>query len=464
MGYTKYFWFVLAYLIIVLLYGIYIAKREVRTSEEFITSGRKLPLWVVVGTLIATWFGSGGITGTANLVYTRGPWAGLIYELATPVAIFFVYFLAGKIREHKKITIPELFREKYGNVAAILATIFIVLAYIGICSYQFKGAGYVMNLVTGISVETGTLLAAVVIVLLSVTGGLTSVAYTDAISAVFIFASMCAAVPFLLAESNGFSGLVSQIPVSHLNIEGSRFMDTIGYGVATLFLAMGDQNMFTRFGAAKDKETATRSALGFIIGSTILSCLTVFLATYAIPYLPGIRPDTALLMVAMHKLPLAVGGCVLAAAVAFMITTGDSFLLSSATNLTNDIVHPYLLKECSDRKKLMIIRVLIIICGTFAYILITNFSDILGIIMYAYTIYGASITPALVAALCWNGVTPAGGLASIVVGGSTTIIWELFLKNNFSNLDSALVAIPASIMVLIVVSLITSRQKSAPAR
>lgn len=453
---SGYFWFIMAYILVVVFYGLYIAKTQVKTNEEFVTCGRRLPLWVVVGTLIATWYGGGGITGTANLVYTRGPWAGLIYELATPVAIIVVLFLAGRIRENKNITIPELFREKYGDAASILATIFIVLAYIGICSYQFKGAGYVLNLTTGLSVEMGTLLAAVVIILLSVTGGLTSVAYTDAISAIFIFVSMGAAVPVLLSQTGGFCGLISQIPSEQLNFaSGDKFIDTIGYGVATLFLAMGDQNLFIRFAAAKDKKTATTSALLFIIVSTVLSCMTVFLAMNAIPYLKDIKPDTALLAVAMYRLPFFLGGCVLAAAVSFMITTGDSFLLSAGTNMTHDVLEPYFMKGCSEDKKLATIRIMIILCGIFSYILITVFRDILGIIMYAYTIYGAAITPALVAALCWPRVTRLGGLSSIVAGGVSTLVWEIFLKGTISTLDSALVAVPISIAVLIVVTLCT---------
>ena len=453
---TGYFWFIMAYILVVVGYGLYIAKTQVKTNEEFVTCGRRLPLWVVVGTLIATWYGGGGITGTANLVYSRGPWAGLIYELATPVAIILVLFLAGRIRENRNITIPELFRERYGDYAAVLATIFIVLAYIGICSYQFKDAGYVLNLTTGLSVESGTLLAAAVIIILSVTGGLTSVAYTDAISAIFIFCSMGVAVPVLLSQTGGFSGLISQIPPDHLSISsGDKFIDTIGYGVATLFLAMGDQNLFIRFAAAKDKATATRSAFLFIVISTILSCMTVFIAMNAIPFLPGIKPDTALLAVSMYRMPFFLGGCVLAAAVSFMITTGDSFLLSAGTNLTHDVLEPYVMKGCSDELKLKTIRILIVVCGILSYVLITTFRDILGIIMYAYTIYGAAITPALVAALCWPRVTRQAGLASIIAGGGGTLVWELLLKNRFLKLDSALVAVPFSIIVLIVVTFLT---------
>ncbi len=455
---SNYFFIIVLYLIFVAAYGLFIAKRRISTTDDFVTAGRKLPLWVLIGTLIATWYGGGGITGTANLVYTKGPLAGLLFEFASPLAIIIIYFIAARIRSNKNITIPELFGEKYGTAARILAVVFIVLAYVGICSYQFKGAGYVMNLVTGISVESGTILAAVVIIVLSASGGLLTVAYTDAISAIFIFLSLLLAVPILLYETGGMSGLMTQLPVEKLSLWGGyKPLDTIGYVIAMLFLTLGDQNMFSRFGAAVNEKVAKISALGFIVGSILLSCLNVFVATVAIPYLPGIKPDTAFLMVAMNMLPFVVGGCVLAAAIAFMITTGDSFLLSSATSIYNDIIKKHSRRTFTEMQIFFIMRGLIVLLGVFSYLLITKFSDILGMMMYAYTIYGAAITPALIAALCWKRVTPAGGLSSILTGGIVTLAWELGLKSHFGEIDSALVAIPLSILVLIGVSLFTRK-------
>jgi len=105
-------------------------------------------------------------------------------------------------------------------------------------------------------------------------------------------------------------------------------------------------------------------------------------------------------------------------------------------------------------------RVLIIILGVFAYLLITQFPDILSVMMYAYTIYGAAITPALIAALCWKNVTPAGGTASMIVGGVTTLAWEFVLKSKIGNFDSSFVAIPAAIITLVLVSWATKKREA----
>jgi len=462
-GITGYFWFIIGYLILVVAYGLYITKKYVKSDADFTTAGRRLPMWVVAGTLIATWYGGGGITGTANLVYSRGLGAGAIFEYSSIVAIALLYFMAGKIRDAKAVTIPEVFKEKYGSIASVTGSIAIILAYVAICSYQFKGAAYVINTVTGLPTETGMLLCAVVIIALSATGGLSSVAYTDSISALFICISMISAVPLLIANTGGsLSGYLAQIPADKLGLGGTKAFDTLGYGLALIFMTLGDQNMFLRFGAAKDRNAARKSVISFIIGCIVLSTLTIFLASCAIGHL-DVKPDTALIMVAAKRLPFIVGGCVLAASIAFMITTGDSYLLSAATNLTNDILQPYFMKNATDRKKLITIRVLIVAMGVFSYILIKSYDTILGVMMYAYTIYGAAISPALVAAMLWKKVTPAGGTASVLTGVAVTLIWELGLKSSFNNLDSCWVAIPASIIVLVAVSLCTKPKEALTA-
>ena len=66
-----YFWFILTYLIILIGVGAYRSK-YVRTQEDFVVAGRNLSAKVLVGTLMATWIGTGSIMGAAGLGYERG--------------------------------------------------------------------------------------------------------------------------------------------------------------------------------------------------------------------------------------------------------------------------------------------------------------------------------------------------------------------------------------------------------
>ncbi len=75
---------IVCYLVALIAYGIYKGRKEVKSSEDFTVAGRRLPFIILVGTLLATWCGGGGITGSANFIYSYGPFAGSCTLSAPP--------------------------------------------------------------------------------------------------------------------------------------------------------------------------------------------------------------------------------------------------------------------------------------------------------------------------------------------------------------------------------------------
>ena len=83
--------------------------------------------------------------------------------------------------------------------------------------------------------------------------------------------------------------------------------------------------------------------------------------------------------------------------------------------------------------------------------------------MYAYTIYGAAITPCLVAALFWKRATGAGAILSIAAGTITALTWSELQSRNIlpgwaGELDAVLPAIVLSVIALVDVSLLTGKR------
>lgn len=452
--------FVIVYLLALVAGGYFLGRKEIKTSDDFVVAGRKLPLVVLVGTLLATWVGGGTVTGSANFIYTRGPFAGILYYIGAPVGIVLLYFIAKKVRTMAKYTIPEIIEMRYGSFARTISALCIILAYVGIVSYQFRGGGYVLNLTTGMDLQLATIISAIVIVFLAVSGGMVTIAYSDFISALLIVVGMGLGIPFILVKAGGWSNLFAQIPAEKMTWTGGlTTVQLLGYLFPLIFLILGDQNMYQRFSSAKDAETASKSNIGFFIGEIIVIFLAVVFASAAIVFFPGIKPDTAILQVAMGGVPFVIGGIILAAAVAFMVTTGDSFLLSASTNITYDLWIRFYKPEATEEEKLKFTRYTIIVLGIIAYIMGAYFPSILAMQMYSYTMYGAAITPALLGAILWKRATKYGGLWSIIVGGSVTLIWEIVLKRPMG-WNSILVSAPLAIITLIVVSLLTPKQDS----
>ena len=77
-----------------------------------------------------------------------------------------------------------------------------------------------------ISVETGTIIAAVFIVLYTMLAGLVSVAYTDVANGIIILFSFIIAIPIFLYEAGGFSGMATSFALM-----GSRIIWTFGESI-----------------------------------------------------------------------------------------------------------------------------------------------------------------------------------------------------------------------------------------
>jgi len=98
-----YFWVSLTYLIILILVGA-IRSGRVNNQSDFMVAGRKLGPIVLVGTLLATWVGTGSIFGNAERTYEIGI-IGLILPLGGISGIVVLYFLAARVRKQKIQTV-----------------------------------------------------------------------------------------------------------------------------------------------------------------------------------------------------------------------------------------------------------------------------------------------------------------------------------------------------------------------
>lgn len=465
---------VVAYLLVMIGMGIYFAKNEVKSEEDFMVAGRSLPLWIVIGTLIATFVGSGTIVGGASFTYQYGPLASIFNMSGGFFAAIILFFIADKIRAREIFTIPELIENRFGLTARIISSILILFAYIGITAYQLTGGAHILQLTLGTSLETGAVIMCVVVIFLTVSGGLFSVAYTDAASAILIIIGLLIAIPFVLIKAGGIDHVIELMPANTKTLSGGLSpMQLLGYFLPLFLLALGDQNMYQRFSASKTPRIAKLSTLGFMFGTILVIGMVVVLSTFAIALFPGINPAQTIFIIAKEAVPILVGTIIMASAAAFLITTATSYLLSASSNVVFDIYHrikeerdkkltqkenALYLKKDNSKSLVRFNRVIVVLLGGIAYVLGQFFPTVLTIQMYSYTMYGVTITPVIMAALFWKKATKEGALASMVIGGGATMIWELVL-NRPMEWNSVLFALPLSIIALIVVSLLTSKKE-----
>ena len=88
------------YLFILIGVGIY-KSTHVKTQTDFSVAGRSLTPWVLVGTMLATWIGTGSILGNAGKTYSTGL-AALMLPIGGILGIIMLTQIAAKVRRFEK--------------------------------------------------------------------------------------------------------------------------------------------------------------------------------------------------------------------------------------------------------------------------------------------------------------------------------------------------------------------------
>ncbi len=471
---------VVAYLLILVGVGVY-KSRKIKTQSDFAVAGRSLTPWVLVGTMLATWIGTGSILGNAGKTYETGM-AALILPIGGTLGILILTRVAGKVRKFEKITVPEILGERYGPSARLLSLVALVMAYMVIVSYQYNAGGAVLQTVLTdadgnslISIDTGTIIAAVFIILYTLLAGLLSVAYTDVGNGIIMTVSLIIAFPILLAKADGISGMEAAFmemgQPEHMQFFGVySILDVINFCLPPFLLVLGDANMYQRFSASKDAKGATMATSVLVVVVLIIELLIIACAWISASLIPEAESGRYVLIYASHTLlPAFLGAIMMTTIVGIIISTADSFLLVPANSLMRDVYLTYINPGASEKKIVFLSRVTVLILGIIAYavsLVFARSTTIFEKALYAYTIYGAAITPSLFAAFFWKGATKAGAVASIVSGTAVTLIWKevtfirrLIPESIYGNLDEVLPAITVSLLLLVTVSLLTQEKE-----
>ena len=322
-----------------------------------------------------------------------------------------------------------------------------------------------LHITLGIEPGQATIVATIFIIILSVTGGLFSVAWTDAVSAFLIVACCLVGVPFVLSVGGGWDTIATNavaINPEKLSFFGGRNLAVwIGSFLPLILLETGDQNFYSRLTAAKDDKSAKIAIWGWAgMALIVMPCVGLIAFTGSILF--GTNIDASMAFLSTTTLiPPVIGGLLLAASTAFIITTGTSYLLTCGTSITYDFYVQYGNKNPSDKTKLLCSRVGTVVIGILALIILNSFPTVLALQNWSYTMIGASITPAVLGSMWSKKVTRPAGFLSMLLGAVTTVVWEIL--GCPGGLQSALIAAPVSILTLVIVSAATQKINTATA-
>lgn len=196
---------VIAYLLVTIAIGLMAAKR-VQSSADFAIAGRHLPLYMIITTTFATWFGSETVLGIPAKFVNSGLYGVVEDPFGAGSCLILVgLFFAARLYRMTLLTISDYFRERYGRTVEVICSIIIMVSYLGWVSAQVTALGLVFNVLSGgaVSLPMGMVIGVVSILAYTLFGGMWSVAVTDFIQMIILVLGLAILAVFAGQQAGG---------------------------------------------------------------------------------------------------------------------------------------------------------------------------------------------------------------------------------------------------------------------
>ncbi|MCG6155069.1 sodium:solute symporter family protein [Rubinisphaera margarita] len=358
---------ILIYLIVMYAIG-YIAQRRISNAEDFLVAGRQLPLSLAWMTLLATWFGAGTLLAAADEVRNEGLQAAALDPFGAGCCLLLAgLFVAGPIWRMKILTVPDLFRIRFGPSAEWVSSFILVPSYFGWIAAQFTALAGMLELFFGLPVPYGLALVAVVGTGYTLMGGMWSVTLTDAVQISLVLLGLVILTTVVLTDvgngnpATGAAAVWAQTPAEHRTL--IPFDDlALFWGWLGLFLtgALGNlpgQDLMQRIFAARSDRTARNACL--IAGGVYLlfGTLPLILALAGNLLFPE-DVNQAILPALAHAFLNPVLAIVFVVTVmSAILSTIDSAILSPASVLAQNVGRRFLEGDLLKRNRYAVLFV-----------------------------------------------------------------------------------------------------------
>jgi SSS family transporter len=437
---------VFVYLIVTIGIGLLAAKR-VHNSADFAIAGRHLPLYMIITTTFATWFGSETVLGIPAK-FVNGGLHGVVEDPfgAGFCLILVGLFFAGRLYKMTLLTISDYYRERYGRVVEVVCTIIIMVSYLGWVSAQVSALGLVFNVLSAgsISVSLGMVIGVVSILAYTLFGGMWSVAITDFIQMIILVVGLSILAYFAAGEAGGADQVISLAMSKDLfqflpPAEPREWLFFVGAAVTIMFGSIPQQDVFQRVMSANNVTSATK---GPVIGGVfyiLFAFVPMFLVVSALIIMPEqarslmeTDPQRVLPTLVIEHMPFFMQIMFFGALLSAIKSCASATLLAPSVTFTENIWRQFNPDpEPAQELRAMRITVLVFSVLVLGYAVWMQGTSIYEMVSDAYQVPLVGAFVPLTFGLYWHRATSQGAIASI---GAGLVVWLLF---SFSSLGEA---------------------------
>ncbi|MFP4590808.1 MAG: sodium:solute symporter [Halobacteriales archaeon] len=432
---------VLGYLVVVLGVGLVAYRVTERTAEDYFLASRTLGTVVMLFTMFATLLSAFTFFGGPDIAYANGPEWLLVMGLMDGIIFAVLWYALGYKqwllgRHHGFLTLGELLGARFASrsVRALVALVSLGWLFPYVMLQQI-GAGAALASLTdgtvpfwlGASLITGFMIAYVLL------AGMRGIAWTDTLQGLFMLVVVWVALAWVLAAVGGLEPINAGLRADHPTFLalGSEFYTPQTMLTFAVSIAIG-VTMFPqvnqRFFTAASVDVLKRSLALWPVLVVLLFVPAFLLGSWAAGL--GLEADvdageSILPVIIDTYTPAWFAAVVVAGALAAMMSSSDSMLLSGASYFTRDLYRPLVDPELDTRQEDALGRIGVVVFAT-ASLLASIWvhegglgAGSIGSVLVSIgdLAFGgfAQLAPAVGLALYWRRTTTAGFVAGIAL-------------------------------------------------
>lgn len=395
------------------------AQRQVKSAEDYVVAGRRLPLWLAAPTLLATWFGAGTLMTATDEVRARGIHAATLDPIGAGLCLVIAAFVIAKpLWKMKLTTLSDFYRARFDRRVEQLSAVMMVPSYFGWIAAQFMVLSEMLELFGGIPIAWGLVLVAFVGVGYTLMGGMWAVTLTDAVQMIIVVVGLVFLTGTVMSElgEGAWDGLVQvwqrTTPDRRALIEPS-FLAWFSVLCAGALGNLPMQDVGQRIFASRSARVAQWACLLAGVGYLVLGLMPMSLGLAA--HLIGTEGQSTLSLLAAHFLTPGLAVMFVLVLMSVILSTIDSAILAPATVISQNLVLP----RMKGASALRVNRIAVLVVGVISLGVSFAGESAYGLLEAAYELGMVSLlVPLLFGLSRWRSSTAALGA---MIGGF--VVW-----------------------------------------
>lgn len=466
--------------------GIY-SRNRTKSVNDFVLGGRGVGPWLTAFAYGTSYFSAVVFVGYAGQFgYKYGlasTWIGIGNALIGSLLAWVILGRRTRImsKHFESKTMPDYFGKRYdSNALRITASIISFIFLIPYTASVYNGLSRLFGMAFDVPYVVCVVVMATLTCVYIVIGGYMATAINDFIQGIIMIIGIIVVIGAVLAGKGGFMSAIMQLSEISSDVPatmgqsgafasffGTDPFNLLGVVILTSLGTWGLPQMIHKFYAIKDEKSVRTGTIISTLFAIVVSGGCYFLGgfgrlydTAAIHNEKGGVIYDAIIPSMLSTLPDILVGIVIVLVLSASMSTLSSLVLTSSSTLTLDFIKDNIIKNMSEKKQLLIMRLLLVFFVVISVVIAldppTFIAQLMGISWGALA--GAFLAPFLYG-LYWKGVTKAAVWASFACGVGITVS-NMFFKFIASPINAGAFAMIAGLIIVPLVSLITPKMDS----